>query len=142
LAVEGQPQAVVVEDLDAGVEARHRSSAVSRGLDRSRTHYDPAMRQTWRRLALLAVILTTATLSAAAAVHGTRAAGSPPLVAVPRATCGPGSHPETGIQGRVSSADYADGQAVLGFNCNTELVGSYTVASGMGTYGGFKVERY
>jgi hypothetical protein len=99
--------------------------------------------RTWRGRTLLAAILTTATIGAnAAAVNGARAAGPPLVVAVPRASCGPGSHPETGIQGRVSSADYADGQAALGFNCNTELVGSYTVASGMGTYGGFKVERY
>jgi hypothetical protein len=94
-------------------------------------------------LALLAVILTTSTIGAGAvAVTGSGAAGPPPVVAVPRADCGLGSHPETGIQGRVSSADYADGEAARGFNCNTELVGSYTVASGMGTYGGFKVVRY
>jgi hypothetical protein len=94
-------------------------------------------------LALLAVILTTSIIGAgAAAGTGRRVAAPPPVVAVPRASCGPGSHPETGIQGRVSSADYANGEAAKGFNCNTELVGSYTVASGMGTYGGFKVVRY
>lgn len=101
------------------------------------------MRQSWRGRSLLAVILATVTAGAStAAVNGTRAAGPPPVVAVPRASCGPGAHPETGIQGRVSSADYADGAAARGFNCNTELVGSYTVASGTGSYGGFKVARY
>ncbi|TXH02643.1 MAG: hypothetical protein E6R07_14735 [Nevskiaceae bacterium] len=62
--------------------------------------------------------------------------------ATPKAVCGPGSRPETGIQGRVSAADQASGLATQGITCNTELVGSYTVPDAKGTVGGFKVERY
>ena len=60
----------------------------------------------------------------------------------PRADCGPGSRPETGMQGRVSAEDHAEGLAAEGFTCNTELVGSYLVPNAIGTVGGFKVERY
>jgi hypothetical protein len=66
----------------------------------------------------------------------------PPLLPTPRANCGPGSRPETGIQGRVSPDDHASGRAAQGFTCNTELVGSYTQPNAMGSVGGFKVERY
>ena len=51
--------------------------------------------------------------------------------AVPRADCGPGSTPETDIQGRVP----ADVPAT-GFNCNMTLLGRE------GNAGGFKVERF
>ena len=66
----------------------------------------------------------------------------PALKPVPRADCGPGSRPETGIQGRVSSKDHASGRAAKGFTCNTELVGSYAEPGAQGTVGGYKVERY
>ena len=62
--------------------------------------------------------------------------------ATPKAKCGPGSRPETGLQGRVSRAEHDSGRAAQGYTCNTELVGSYTVPNAMGTVGGFKVERY
>ena len=68
-------------------------------------------------------------------------AGNGP-VATPSATCGPGSRPETGLQGRVSPEDHSSGRAAEGFTCNTELVGSYVVPNAIGTVGGFKVERY
>jgi hypothetical protein len=78
-----------------------------------------------------------------AVAHGlepnfTARAGSevPILGATPRATCGPGSTPETGRQGRVSSTDYATGRAADGYTCNTELVGRF------GQTGGFQVHRY
>ena len=60
----------------------------------------------------------------------------------PQAACGPGSRPETGMQGRVSQADHDSGRAAEGFTCNTELVGSFTRPTVIGTVGGFKVERY
>jgi hypothetical protein len=64
-------------------------------------------------------------------------------VATPKADCGPGSRPETGIQGRVSLEDHASGRAALGYTCNTELVGSYIATPAPhGTVGGFKVFRY
>ena len=62
--------------------------------------------------------------------------------ATPKATCGPGSRPETGMQGRVSPEDHDSGRAAEGFTCNTELVGKYIVPNAIGTVGGFKVERY
>jgi hypothetical protein len=55
----------------------------------------------------------------------------PPLTATPRAKCGPGSHKEPGIQGRVPA-----GSAANGLNCNVSLV------SHQGNSGGFKVLRY
>jgi hypothetical protein len=62
--------------------------------------------------------------------------------ALPKATCGPNSLPETGLQGRVSREEHQSGRSAQGYTCNTELVGSYTVPNAMGTVGGFKVERY
>jgi hypothetical protein len=66
----------------------------------------------------------------------------PPLTPTPQGECGPGSRPETGIQGRVSPEDHESGRAAQGFTCNTELVGQYTHPNAQGTVGGFKVERY
>jgi hypothetical protein len=56
--------------------------------------------------------------------------------AAPRATCGPGSRPETGLQGQVTDADHSSGYSDQPITCNTELLGH------IGTSGGFKVERY
>ena len=64
------------------------------------------------------------------------------LTPTPRAQCGPGSRPETGVQGRVSPEDHESGRAAEGFTCNTELVGQYSKPNAQGTVGGFKVERY
>jgi hypothetical protein len=55
----------------------------------------------------------------------------PPLTATPRAKCGPGSHQEPGIDGRVPA-----GSATNGLNCNISLVAH------QGNSGGFKVWRY
>jgi len=65
-------------------------------------------------------------------------AQAPPLDPGPTPTdpCGPGSNPETGIQGRVSPEDHASGRAAKGYYCNTETV------SRIGTRGGYRVERY
>lgn len=49
---------------------------------------------------------------------------------VPEATCGPGSQPETDIQGRVSIEDRESGRSLQGYRCNLELVGQY---QGQGT---------
>jgi hypothetical protein len=70
-------------------------------------------------------------------------APEPPLVPTPRAVCGPGAWPETGIQGRVSREDHEKGLAARGFRCNTELVGSFTKEPpNLGTVGGYKVLRF
>ena len=69
-------------------------------------------------------------------------AAEPAAGATPRAACGPGSQPETGLQGRVSQADHDSGRAAQGYTCNTQLVGTYIVPNAIGSVGGFKVERY
>src|SRR4051794_4113486 len=56
---------------------------------------------------------------------------APPMDAVPRPNCGPGSKPEPSIQGRVPA-----GSATNGLWCNVTLL------SHQGTSGGFKVLRY
>ena len=66
----------------------------------------------------------------------------PPLEPTPQAECGPGSKPETGLQGQVPAADHESGRAAKGYTCNTKLLGSYEKPSPQGTVGGFKVERY
>ena len=75
------------------------------------------------------------------AAVGARAA-EPALLPTPEATCGPGSTPETDIQGRVTPEDVESGRAQAGITCNTEVVGQYRVPNAYGTVGGFKVERY
>jgi hypothetical protein len=104
-----------------------------------------------RLAALLAVALAACGESQPAQVS---ALETPPAVApeptpgtpvVPlggKASCGPGSLPETGLQGRVSRADVDSGRAAQGYTCNIILVGSYIKPNAIGTVGGFKVERY
>ena len=55
----------------------------------------------------------------------------PPFEATPQVTCGPGSKPEPGIQGRVPA-----GAASEGLWCNVDAIGT------QGRSGGFKVHRY
>ena len=76
--------------------------------------------------------MTAALLALTAAAPASAAA--PP--ATPRAHCGPGSHPETGMQGRVSAQDVSSGRAANGFTCNMKQIGHE------GASGGFKVLRY
>lgn len=49
---------------------------------------------------------------------------------VPRAECGPGSRPETGLQGQVPLADRESGRSALGYSCNLDVVGRYGAADG------------
>ena len=55
---------------------------------------------------------------------------------VPTADCGPGSRPETDVQGRVPAEDYASGRAADGYLCNTRAVGHLAGSAG------FKVLRH
>ena len=91
--------------------------------------------------ALLAVSTVLSACSGGGGSSGPSPAGSAPA-ATPRAVCGAGSQPETGIQGRVSKEDHDSGRAAQGYTCNTQMVGSYTVPNAIGSVGGFKVERY
>ncbi len=92
----------------------------------------------------LALLVTLAGFSACSNRGSDPAAQvpDPALAATPRASCGPGSRPETGIQGRVSAEDHESGRAAEGYTCNTELVGSFTIPNEVGHVGGYKVERY
>ncbi len=100
------------------------------------------------RRSLLTTILATAGIAALAvpAVAAAPFRDEPPLTATPQAECGPGSRPETGMQGRVSTEDHESGRAAEGFTCNTELVGSHRTLPAelttFGSIGGFKVHRY
>ena len=88
-----------------------------------------------RRLALVLSLLLV--LGLGWATSGSFGATDPgPAPSVPTADCGPGSHPETSIQGRVPAADYDSGRAAEGYTCNTEEVGH------QGSSGGFKTLRY
>jgi hypothetical protein len=78
-----------------------------------------------------------------AAAHGapgpapTAASGRPVQEGpVPQGECGPGSRPETDLQGRVPAADYASGRVLEGYTCNAERVAN------LGQAGGYKVHRY
>ena len=62
-------------------------------------------------LADLIVLALVLTLGAGWATSGFGAAGPAPAPAVAEADCGPGSLPETSIQGRVPKADYVSGRA-------------------------------
>lgn len=95
------------------------------------------------RLLLAAAAGTASLLLAALAPAAVPpAAAAPSSDSVPRTECGPGSHPESDLQGRVSLADIQSGRAAEGYRCNTELVGTELSASPLGSFGGFKVHRY
>ena len=66
----------------------------------------------------------------------------PPLAATPKATCGPGSRPEPGMQGRIPREAVESGAVANGYTCNTQMVGAFQTPNMAGTVGGFKVERY
>jgi hypothetical protein len=87
-----------------------------------------------RRLIVVLAVLPTAGVGWAATGFGATDPG--PAPAVPAADCGPGSLPETSIQGRVPKADYESGRAAQGYRCNTEEVAH------QGSSGGFKTLRY
>src|SRR2546421_4831329 len=90
------------------------------------------MRPRWRAMAAACVLV------AAGGVSRVRAAApaAPDAGPTPKAQCGPGSKPETGPQGRVSTAEVMSGRAAQGYTCNTEVVSHF------GRTGGFKVFRY
>ena len=99
------------------------------------------MNRMWLAVACAAFAGISACGSSQPAGSGAEPSGAT-TTATPKAVCGPGSRPETGMQGRVSRAEVDSGRAGQGYTCNTEMVGSYTTPNAIGTVGGFKVERY
>lgn len=95
-----------------------------------------------RRWVFVLTLLTVSSAALGVASASVAFAPEVPVTATPKATCGPGSRPETGLQGRVSVADHESGRAAEGYTCNTELLGSLVEPTSEGTYGGFKVLRY
>ncbi len=88
-----------------------------------------------RHLVLTVVVLAMAvTLVTSADVGSAQPYRFP--AATPAADCGPGSRPETDIQGRVPAADFESGRAERGYRCNARQVGRNA------STGGFKVLRY
>jgi hypothetical protein len=86
-----------------------------------------------RVLATAALLL----LPVSAVLLGTaRAQEAPPAGPTPTAECGPGSLPETDLQGRIPPADVASGRAAQGYTCNAEQVGFLPSSAG------WRVERY
>jgi hypothetical protein len=65
----------------------------------------------------MAVAAATTTLRSTAAADG--------FPTVPKAHCGPGSLPETGLQGEVPLADQMDLRSQQGYRCNLQLIGRY-----------------
>ncbi|MDI1257746.1 hypothetical protein [Aquabacterium sp.] len=70
--------------------------------------------------AMLAVLYCLTCAAVAAEDHATDV-----NIAVPPALCGPGSRPETGLQGQVPLQDRLNGRSRQGYACNLELVGQY-----------------
>lgn len=69
------------------------------------------------RAFILAALLASATLGLPAAAQAPDPAG-PDVQPTPRADCGPGSNPETGVQGRVPRSEVESGRALQGYTCN------------------------
>ena len=83
-----------------------------------------------------ALVLVVALIGSLMVLAGQAQTAEPPLVATPKAKCGPGSRPESGRQGRVPTAEAKSGRSLQGYTCNTQKLASF------GKSGGFKVERY
>ena len=111
-----------------------------------------------RRAGLVAALVAALALGSSAEAHvpgGERDAGAardlpsfspmarvaqqpaePPIIATPRASCGPGSRPEPGMQGRMPREEIDSGRAAEGYWCNLTRI------SHSGETGGFRVHRY
>ena len=88
--------------------------------------------QSNRRLAVICVGAIAMLALPASAASAALAEAKPPVFEgpVPRAECGPGSRPETGLQGQVPLADRESGRSSGGYTCNLDLVGHYGAAQG------------
>ncbi|MBG0831341.1 hypothetical protein HS041_26705 [Planomonospora sp. ID67723] len=100
------------------------------------TGRDPVRRRLPRRRAAGATALAVVTVMGTVPAGGVgRAAAVAPVdTRVPRSVCGPGSMPETGLQGQVPLADRESGRSKRGYRCNLELISRYQ-GQGQGTVG-------
>ncbi|MHB8510134.1 MAG: LVIVD repeat-containing protein, partial [Candidatus Dormibacteria bacterium] len=87
------------------------------------------MRGSALRVAGLAVCLAVFVLGPAR-LAGADYDTSVATTSVPPAKCGPGSRPETALQGEVPKADRDSGRSLLGYRCNLEQVGQYREGEG------------
>lgn len=79
---------------------------------------------------MIAAVVAALAVASSGLVMANAAPGAPPAAtaessSVPPADCGPGSSPETGLQGQVPLADRESGRSQDGYSCNLELLGSY-----------------
>lgn len=84
----------------------------------------------------LALVLALVALLGPFSRPGTADTATDEPPATPQAACGPGSKPETGLQGRVPAEEVASGRAAEGYSCNATRTG------GLSAIGQFKVHRY
>ncbi len=82
------------------------------------------------RLGLVTTALLLLPVSAGMLATANAAAPQGETGAVPVTTCGPGSLPKTGLQGRIPPADVASGRAAQGYTCNTEQIGLLPSSAG------------
>jgi hypothetical protein len=69
--------------------------------------------------------MTASTVAALTLTGSASATAEPPSDTVLPAECGPGSAPETGLQGQVPLADRTSGRSQQAYQCNLELVGQH-----------------
>lgn len=78
-----------------------------------------------RRVSHGLLVGAAAVALAAGMASGSASAGDPVEEGIARADCGPGSSPETGLQGQVPAADRRSDRSSQGYSCNLELLGQY-----------------
>ena len=76
-------------------------------------------------VSLLGVSFSQSSLSAGPAVAGKKGSEVGSMGPVPKASCGPSDHTESGLQGQTTSAERSSGDSQRGYNCNLELVGQF-----------------
>jgi hypothetical protein len=81
-----------------------------------------------RSVAILGALATTVVLTSVGLLGGlpvNGAANDQPAGYVAPASCGPGSHPEDGVQGEVPKVDRVSGRSQFGYSCNMTLLSQY-----------------
>ncbi|MFF2551725.1 LVIVD repeat-containing protein [Nocardia sp. NPDC058058] len=86
------------------------------------------LRPLLRRSFILGAALALLPISAASGQWPSGSSGGNSTVA--RANCGPGSNPETGMQGDVPAADRDSGRSRDGYTCNIRRLGNYAGRGG------------